>query len=299
VAQDLEPEYVAISKDSKTAYVVLQENNAIAVIDIATAKVQKIFALGTREAWLPGKGIDPSDRDGGVKIGPHPIRLLYQPDGMAAFEHQGMTYLLTANEGDAREYKGLDESHKGYGRLKVSKVPLPPSHGTSSDLPIPHAFGSRSFSIWSADGTQIFDSGEDFERITAEVNGSEFFNRDNASAPRENRSIFKGPEPEAAAVGMVGEFRLAFVGLERAGGIMVYDITHPAESKFLQYINTQNFHGNLAEGTAGDVAPEGIKFIPASQSSTGIALLAVANEVSGTTTIYQLVSGPFKGSSED
>ena len=40
---------------------------------------------------------------------------------------------------------------------------------------------------------------------------------------------------------------------------------------------------------AGDLAPEGVKFIAADKSPTGRPMLAVANEVSGTTTVYQVV----------
>ena len=52
VAQDVEPEYIAISADSKTAWVALQENNALAIVDIRDARVEKIVALGLKNHAL-------------------------------------------------------------------------------------------------------------------------------------------------------------------------------------------------------------------------------------------------------
>ncbi|NJL81163.1 MAG: hypothetical protein HC917_24520 [Richelia sp. SM2_1_7] len=110
VAQDLEPEYIAVSADGSKAFVTLQENNAIAVFDIATATVTDVLPLGYKDHSLPGNGLDASDRDvdgssgggGKINIQNWPIFGMYQPDSIASFEADGKTYYLTANEGDAR-----------------------------------------------------------------------------------------------------------------------------------------------------------------------------------------------------
>jgi hypothetical protein len=115
VAQDLEPEYIAISPDSRTAWVTLQENNAIARIDIASAKVTRLVGLGLKNHSQAANGLDASDRDDAtgtgpaIHIRPWPVRGMYQPDSIAAYDVGGATYLVTANEGDAREWPGFAE----------------------------------------------------------------------------------------------------------------------------------------------------------------------------------------------
>lgn len=119
VAQDLEPEYITVSADSKTAYVTLQENNAIAIVDIASKTVTAIKPLGFKDHSLAGMGMDVSDEDGGtntnsgspaIKIGPVPVKGMYLPDAIASYTVGGQTYLITANEGDARaDWPGFNE----------------------------------------------------------------------------------------------------------------------------------------------------------------------------------------------
>jgi len=132
---------------------------------------------------------------------------------------------------------------------------------------------------------RVFDSGEDFERLTAaiaEAVGAPFkFNSGHDNDTLDSRSPAKGPEPEAVAVGEVGGRTYAFIGLERVGGIMVYDVTDPFNARFETYINTRN-------GATGDLGPEGVTFVPAHRSPTGKPLLAVSHEVSGTTAVYQV-----------
>lgn len=53
VAQDMEPEFIAISPDGTQAWVTLQENNAIAVVDIASATVVSIKPLGLKDHSKP------------------------------------------------------------------------------------------------------------------------------------------------------------------------------------------------------------------------------------------------------
>jgi hypothetical protein len=105
VAQDLEPEYIAVSPDSKTAYVSLQENNAMAVIDLATARVSKVLPFGYKDHGVMGNGFAANDKDTGVSIALHPGVLgMYQPDAIAVHQFNGVDYVVTANEGDAREW---------------------------------------------------------------------------------------------------------------------------------------------------------------------------------------------------
>lgn len=305
VAQDVEPEYVAISADSKTAWVVLQENNAIAVIDIASAKLTKLFGLGYKD-WSK-LSMDVSNKDGGISLKNWPVWGMYQPDSIAAYQTGGKTYLVTANEGDARDYDGFSEVQRAgevewdaqkwptadvlqaktlLGRLKIST--LSSDTDGDGDMDKLMAFGGRSFSIWNEEGKQVFDSGDDFERITAKrLKGH--FNSDNKKGDSgDSRSDDKGPEPEGVAIGKIGDKIYAFIGLERVGGVMVYDVTTPADAKFAGYVNNRNFDGEPKKGTAGDLGPEGLAFISAATSPTGKPILVVANEVSGTTSLFDI-----------
>ncbi len=312
VAQDLEPEYMAISADSRTAYVTLQENNAIAVIDIPKAKLSGVFGLGLKDWGKLGLVFDASDKDNGINLQSWNVLGCYMPDSIASYEAGGKTYLVIANEGDGREY-GEDEDNPVYtdeirvgkakldpdkfpdpaewqdkkklGRLKVLKD-LSDTDG-DGDLDRLVAFGARSFSIYSADGKQVFDSGDDFETKIAEVY-PENFNASNDKNKRDNRSDDKGPEPEGVAVGTINGKTYAFVGLERMGGIMVYDITNPGDPKFEVYQLDRDFSAEPESGKAGDLGPEGLCFVSASDSPSGKDLLIVGNEVSGTTTIYEV-----------
>ncbi|MDT0634799.1 choice-of-anchor I family protein [Spectribacter hydrogenoxidans] len=321
VAQDLEPEYIAVSPDGNKAWVTLQENNAVAQIDIATASVDALIALGFKDHSIPGNELDAGNNDDRVNIRSWPLMGMYMPDAIASFEVGGQTYYVTANEGDAREYDALVEE------VKVEDVGIDPDifadaafleddvnvgdintsiaqigdvdtdgDGLLDDIRV---FGARSFSIWAADGTRVFDSGSDFAVETANRYGLDF-NNDNAESDGDGRSDNKGSEPEAVTVAEFNGRQYAFIGLERIGGIMVYDVTNPASPTFVHYDNNRNFaidiedeidDGGLAAGAAGDLGPESIVFIPAADSplGDGVPLLAVGNEVSGTTTIYRVI----------
>ena len=305
VAQDVEPEYVAISADSKTAWVVLQENNAIAVIDIASAKLTKLLGLGYKD-WSK-LTMDASNKDGGISLKNWPVWGMYQPDSIAAYQTGGKTYLVTANEGDARDYDGFSEEERAgkvewdarkwptadvlqaktlLGRLKIST--LSSDTDGDGDMDKLMAFGGRSFSIWTEEGTQVFDSGDDFERITAKRLKGHFNSDNKKNDSGDSRSDDKGPEPEGVAIGKIGDTIYAFIGLERVGGVMVYDVTTPTDAQFAGYVNNRNFDGDPKKGTAGDLGPEGLAFISAASSPTGKPILAVANEVSGTTSLFEI-----------
>ena len=307
VAQDLEPEFITVSPDSQTAYATLQENNAIAIIDLHSGTVTDIVPLGFKDHSLPGNALDPSNEDGGINIQNLPVFGMFQPDSITSYEVDGKTYLVTANEGDARDYDGFSEEVRvedivldpyafpnaaqlqkpeNLGRLKVTNT-LGDTDG-DGDFDQLFAFGGRSFSILDEDGNFVFDSGDDFERITALFLPEEFNSTNDENGSFDNRSDDKGPEPEGVVVGIVDERSYAFIGLERIGGVMVYDVTNPNQTFFVQYINTRDFSGDAVAGTAGDLGPEGLTFISAEDSPNGEPLLAVSNEVSGSTTLFAI-----------
>jgi uncharacterized protein len=305
VAQDVEPEYIAIAADGLTAQITLQENNAIAVLDIATATIISIRPLGTKDFNVAGNGFDASDRDvngssaggGKINIQNWPVKGMYQPDAIASYTVGGQTYYITANEGDSRDYTGFGEeirvSAAGYnlddatfpneailkdnlnlGRLQLTRV----SGDTDNDGDIDQimAFGARSFSIWNETGTLVYDSGDDLEQLTA-LRAPTLFNSDGLAASFDSRSDNKGPEAEGVTIGMVGGKPYAFVGLERTGDIAVFDVSNPAAPQFIQYINTPE-----------DVGTEGLVFVSAADSPTGKPLLLTASEVSKTVSVFQV-----------
>jgi hypothetical protein len=311
VAQDLEPEYIAISPDSRHAYVTLQENNAIATIDLRSAQVLSIHPLGTKNHMLPGNGLDASDKDDAINIATWPVEGLYMPDSIALYEVDGARYLVTANEGDAREYgdfaeeeriKDLDldptafpdagtlQKNGAIGRLNVTST-MGDTDG-DGDYDRLYSFGARSFSIWTESGDLVFDSGDAFEQITAEQLPDNF-NAGNDDNDLDSRSDNKGPEPEGIALGRIDGSDYAFVGLERVGGIMVYDISNPVAPDFVQYINPRDFSADPEDELelAGDLGPEGLHFVAGVDSPNGQPLLIVGNEISGTTTVYQINIG--------
>jgi len=243
-AQDIEPEYITVAPDGRTAYVSLQENNAIAVLDIQHARITRVFPLGLKDHRLAGNALDANDRDR-IAIAPATVPLfgMYQPDGIASFDHNGQTLLITANEGDVREWGNYEEAvpasslatrldpaafplglPSSLGRLKVSTATG--DTDTDGDFDQLHAFGARSFSIFTTDGQLVFDSGDQIERFIAATNPAAF-NVSNSNDTVDNRSDDKGPEPENVTVGEVAGQRYAFVALERVGGVLVVNITDP------------------------------------------------------------------------
>lgn len=325
-SQDLEPEYIA-TKDGK-AYVTLQENNAIAVVDIASATVTEIWpAHVVDHNTVP---LDPSNKDDAAELRTAPVKGLTMPDSIAAYEANGSTYLVTANEGDAREWGDEDSEAGMYAeeidlrdmgedgiaplcedlqakvdaeglddKAKLGKLKLSRASGLSEDgscYEELYAFGGRGFSIYDASGNVVFNSDAQFEEITKELHdaGKLTFNASNDSNEMDDRSDNKGPEPEAVTIGQVGDQTYAFVGAERVGGIFVFNITDPASAKFVTYVNNRDFSQEVEDvdyeqaKLAGDLGPEGFSFIHKDDSPNGEYLLAVGNEVSGTTTIFEL-----------
>ncbi len=308
VAQDLEPEYIAVAPDSLTAWVTLQENNAVAIVDVRSARVLQIIPLGLSDHSQAGHGFDASDRDGGIHIRRWPVFGMYQPDGIAVFDIGGATYLATANEGDTRDYAGfsdearvkdlkLDESllhgdaklqdDDQLGRLKVSAV----GGDTDGDGDVDRllAFGGRSLALWSDDGQLIYDSGDALEQFVAQHFPARFNINEDGKDKQDARSPDKGPEPEGVVVGRVGASIYAFVGLERTSAVAIFDVTVPAAAKLVDVVPL-----SLDAKTMGGshIAPEGLAFVPAELSPTGEPLLAVSCEVTGTTILFRVDSAP-------
>ncbi|MCS6855917.1 MAG: alkaline phosphatase, partial [Elioraea sp.] len=262
MGQDLEPEYVAVAPDSRTAFVALQENNALAVVDLAAGAILRILALGAKDHALPNQGLDPSDRDGpsgggAIRIRSAPVLGLFQPDAIAVLPlADGAFAVLAANEGDARDWPGFSEElrvgatayrldpqrfpnaaalrqNAELGRLVVTNR-LGDSDG-DGDFDAIYAFGARSISLFhGSGGALLWDSGDELERITALVSPP-LFNSEGTPESFDTRSDNKGPEPEALSVAWIGGRRYAVVGLERTGGFLVYDLTDPLRPLLLGY----------------------------------------------------------------
>mgnify|MGYP000972644143 FL=1 len=325
VAMDLEPEYVSISKDNKYAYVSIQENNALAIVNLQDNSFE-LKGLGFKD-WSSLQ-LDASDKDGGVNFKSYPgLYGMYQPDTISSFSWKGANFIVTANEGDAREYffdttdeadciaKGgldydeddgclayIDESRvedltlaanfdylnnddDDIGRLKVTTIKGDTNNdGQYESL---YAYGARSFTIWDSNGLVVFDSGDDIGRITASVHG-EAFNNNEDENKGDSRSDDKGAEPEALTIGKIDDRTFAFIGLERMGGIMVYDITNPYNVQFEDYFYNRGLIKDA--NITGDLAPEGMEFVPAEQSATGNPLLIVGNEISGSIAVWEIAS---------
>ena len=304
LSQDFEPEYITISADSQKAWVTLQENNAIAEINLTNNTISDVWALGTKDISLPGNGFDVSDNNGQVLIANWPIQAYFIPDAVASYNVGGTTYLVTANEGDEKEYGaftervavssgsfGLDatifpnasvlKQNHNLGRFRATNL----NGNTDADAQFEtiHCVGTRSFSIFNTTTKQIvFDSGDDFERYTA-ANLPTLFNADHESNTPKGRSRAKGPEPEGVTIAQIATETFAFVSLERVGGVMVYNITDPNNPVFVDYKNSRS-----SSAYSGDHGPEGITYVAPANSTTGKGYILVANEISGTITIYEV-----------
>lgn len=313
LSQDFEPEFITVSADSQKAWVTLQENNAIAEINLTTSTFSDIWALGAKDVSIPGNGMDISDNNGQVLIANWPIKAFYMPDAVANYTVGGTTYLVTANEGDEKEYTGFNERTTvgastyildptlfpnasvlkqtyNMGRFRVSN--LSGNTDADTDFEVISAVGSRSFSIFNTTTKQIvFDSGDDFEKYTA-ANLPTLFNADHSDNISKGRSRAKGPEPEGVAVAQIGTQTFAFISLERVGGVMVYNITNPNNVTLVDYKNSRS-----TSAWAGDNGPEGITYIKPENSPNGKAYVLVANEISGTITIFEVDTNALNNSS--
>lgn len=304
LACNLEPEYITVAPAGDKAFVVMQENNAMAVIDLATNTITTLKSLGFKD-WAMGPGFDASNETSAIDIRNWPTLGMYQPDAIKAFEVNGQTYIATANEGDARDYDFYSEEDRvkdleldsltfpnaaniqdedSLGRLKIT-TSLGDIDG-DGDYDEIYSYGARSFSIWDDQLNLVYDSGDDFEQVLATEVPTQFNSTNDDNSSFKNRSDDKGCEPEAIEVAEINGYTIAFIGLERMGGVMVYDITDPTNPSFVSYYLNRDFTVNADDPNAGDLGPEDLKFIPADKSPNGQALLVTANEVSGTLSIY-------------
>jgi DNA-binding beta-propeller fold protein YncE len=303
VSQDLEPEYIAVSADSETAFVSLQENNAVATIDLATGEVMAINGLGTKDFSARGNELDYTNKDDEANIVSAPLVGMYQPDAIATFQRGRNTFVVTANEGDARDYDGFSEEVRVEDLdLDPDLVAAYPGFADEDDLGRPrtttedgdidgdgevevvHLYGARSISIWRAQRngrlSLVADTGAVLERAIADQFPS-LFNANNDEDGLDARSDDKGPEPEALSIAEINNKLYAFVGLERSSQVAIFDLSNFNKPKLVQLVN------NRVNGALGlDLGPESVIYIDADDSPIDRALMAVANEVSGTTTLY-------------
>ncbi|MEI6639675.1 MAG: choice-of-anchor I family protein, partial [Chlorobium sp.] len=325
VANDLEPEYISISPDGKTALVTLQESNALGILDIATATFTDVVPLGFK-SWLalPLDGTDNGSYNPSTAL---PVFGQYMPDGIGSFTgSDGKTYYIIANEGDDRNDfispdavklkdigKSVDPvsgknfsldpeliakygnllSTSAIGNLRISLAP-----GNNGDIDGDgvieqiQSYGARSFSILNADGTLVFDSGSHIEQFAASTGTFNSADPSTSGIFVDTRSDNKGPEPEGIAIGKIGGKTLAFVGLERgSGAIMVYDVTDPQHVTFVQSLSHPDDSKALTgDGLESGAGPEGLTFVSSAGSPSGQNLLFVANEYSKNISLFTLTN---------
>jgi hypothetical protein len=343
VAQDLEPADLAVSPDSRMAWVTLPENNAVAVLDIRQARFTEIMPFGYKDHRRPRNRLDPTDNDddravtngiNGINIEAWPLRGLYMPRRLALARHHGTLLLLYPNDGVRRNFEAfgdeirLDDPSLAIDpaafptgvlnrlrklRLKISRVDG--DKDRDGDFDHLYALGGRSFSIRLPDSRLLFDSGDDFEQITAQATRDTFghllpgepyflFNTPDDENSLDENSDLRGPEPFSIATGTIGKRVYAFIGLERVGGIMTYDITNPARARFQHYVNNRNFaldpkttcdedrpEPDPECSNVGDLSAEDLLFVRRQESPLGVPLLVATNATSGTATVFVIESG--------
>lgn len=315
VSQDLEPEYIAVSEDNSTAYVNCQEANALIIVNLSNNSITGIEALGYKDHMQPSNGFDSDRRSDDIHIAQAPFRGFYMPDAIASYEVNGINYVVSANEGDSRDYDGYSEEarldpddyvldpiafphadaiYKAYGDIKVTTAQGDVDN--DGDFDHIYTYGARSFSIWNgSNGSLVYDSGDDIEQILK--NHPEYvklFNVNDDGISIKNRSDDKGPEPEAVTLGISSGKVYAFVGLERVGGVMVYDITDPVSPKFVDI----HIPRDTADGS-GDQGPEGLVFVEYTESPTGKNLLIASNEVSSTISFWEVYDANLPSGTEE
>ena len=306
VAQDIEPEYVTISEDGSQAFVTLQENNAVAVVNLATNRIDHIIPMGYKNYGLATNSIAPSDKVSATA--PFTLKSyanlfgIYMPDGIATFSANGITYFITANEGDDRDdflASGQKETQRvGSSSIVLSNSAFPSAADLKKDTELGrltvfstmgkndngeydklYTLGGRSFSIYNAaSGEQVYDSGNALETLAYNTMPTALLGKSQVLGRLDN----KGTEPESVVVGQINQKNFAFVALERSSAILIYDLSNPAAPKFVQWLQ------NTTDLTNGDISPEGLTFVPAFQSPTGRALLIAGHEVSGTVSVWEI-----------
>lgn len=301
-SRDAEPEYVSITDDNRTAYVTLQENNAVAVVDLTGGRIERLIPMGYKDHGVAANALAPSDR--AAATAPFALKSypnlygIYMPDAIASFNIGGTPYFITANEGDDRD-DFLAESETGrvsslsldptafpnaaalqtnteLGRLTVIRTMGVNSSNQHDKL---YALGGRSFSIYNAsNGQQVYDSGSDLEQRAYATLPTALLAADQVQGRLDN----KGPEPESVVVGVIGSKTYAFVALERTSAILMVDVSNPQAPRFVQWLQ------NTSTLDDGDLSPEALAFVPAAQSPTGQPLLLAGHEVSGSLAVWEI-----------
>jgi hypothetical protein len=236
-----------------------------------------------------------------------PVYGMYMPDAIASYTVFGKNFIITANEGDSRAYDGFDEEKrvaklsldpvafpyaaqlqedKNLGRLKVTTALG--DIDADGDYDRLYAYGGRSFAIWSGNGELVYESGSLLEEISAGYFPDDFNSDDEENQSFDGRSDDKGPEPECVTIGKIYGKIYAFIGLERIGGIMIFDVSNPYRPKFEDYITTRDFSGDPQTDGAGDLSPEGLIFVPAWLSPTFKPLIIAGYEISGSVTVFEV-----------
>ena len=287
---DLEPEYISVS--GGYAYIALQENNAIAILDLSSNTFTGIYSVGYEDYSEVAVDLDGSDGTYSPSTYAN-IRGIRMPDGITTVTIGEDTYLLTANEGDSRAWGDESGENCNENKSKTSAVNgysfgkkvtwFDTTYYSGLDSTMDYVFGGRSFTMFKVTDSgleEVYDSGSDFEALTAEYL-ADYFNCSNDSIEVEDRSGKKGTEPESVKTGTIGSKTYAFIALERIGGVMIYDITDPSDVTYVNYINSRDFSADILD----DVSPEGLYFISGDDSS---AMLLTANEVSGTLGVIAL-----------
>ena len=282
-SQDMEPEYVTIEEGSEVAWVTLQENNGIARVDLIKQEITDVFPLGLKDNSIPGNELDASDRDNLVALKSWPLLSYYMPDAISNFSIGDTHYLLTANEGDTRDYAGYSEESRVKDlKLDPTKFPnaanlrkddqlgrytVTTSAGDTDgdgDFDVLYGIGARSFTVWNGGtGAKVLD----YNKLENDFIGAF------SSKYDDGRSDNKGVEPESITVGKIDNRTLVFVGLERVDAVMVYELIGTSSFNFLQVLET------------GD-APEGLLFISAEDSPSLSPLLVVSSEGDGKVKIF-------------
>ncbi len=294
---DLEPEYITV--EGNYAYVTLQENNALAKVDISKKRpvLEFVKSFGAKDYSFQSK-ID-IEEEGKILLKNYKqLYGLYMPDSIASYKVNNKTYLVTANEGDGREYcskkdikckKPVFTDEKKISKLNLDST-LVDTYKNENDLKVLtdmgdidldgdydklYTFGARSFSIWDSNGDLVWDSLDELPMLTAKYM-PKLFNQDKGKLDK--RSGNKGIEPEALTLGKIDGKTYAFVGLERQNAIVIYDITNPYKPNFVDYVIAQK----------DDTSAEGMVFISKENSPTKNALLLVAFEGSGSIVMYEI-----------
>ncbi len=212
----------------------------MAAVNLRRAPVRDLMPLGTKDWVDSGAG--------------------YLPDSIASYEVRGVTYLVTANEGEAREWGDYVDSERlahsrfplcadvfpdagvlaeeALGRLIVSEEDGIRNSGSEACRQEIVTLGGLSFSIWTTDGERVLDSRSRLESLLTAGAG--------------------GTDP-AVALNATNDDNDSFA-----------DATTP---------------------TAGDLGPEGLALVARQDSPVRRPLLAVGNEVSGTTTVHAVSRG--------